>query len=244
MGATLATISYKITLRKLAISTVIAVAAVGAVAKSWETLSSRFAESSLEEEYKHGRNQGRGYYIRIAGAIVNEHLFGVGPNNWSYWVSNQYGPRLGYKFAPYRGTDRWPRFEVAADANVDDPQAAPAHSLAALTVGEMGVGGLILMMLLWLRWFQMGLSFLWKRTPDPMRRIGVGILFGTGGIFLQSFTEWVYYQTPIFFTFHIMLGVLASLYYRQRRERKLARQRAAQETEEASWNMTQAPATS
>jgi hypothetical protein len=39
-------------------------------------------------------------------------------------------------------------------------QAAPAHSLAALTVGELGIPGLVLLTVLWLRWFQMGSSFL------------------------------------------------------------------------------------
>jgi hypothetical protein len=171
----------------------------------------------------------------MAAELVNENVFGVGPNNWSYWVSNKYGPRLGFKFAPYPGTDKPPRFEVEDGANVDDPQAAPAHSLGALTAGEMGLGGLLLMLILWLRWFQMGAAFLWPRVADPMRRIGVGILFGLVGNFLQSLTEWVFHQTAIFFTFNILLGVLASLYYQRRKERREARalERERMEEEES-----------
>ena len=45
----------------------------------------------------------------------------------------------------------------------------------------------------------------------PMRTMGVGIFFGICGIFGQSLTEWVYRQTPILFTFYILLGALASL---------------------------------
>jgi hypothetical protein len=56
-------------------------------------------------------------------------------------------------------------------------------------------------------------SFLWKRTTDPMHRLGVGIFFGFGGIFLQSITEWVFRQSPIYYVHHILLGALASLYY-------------------------------
>jgi hypothetical protein len=66
----------------------------------------------------------------------------------------------------------------------------------------------------------MGANFLWPRTPDPMRRMGVGILFGMGGTFFQSMTEWVFHQTPIFFTFNILLGVLASLIYLRKLEKK------------------------
>jgi len=214
------TVVWKLTPRKIFITMFVVVAAAGALAKSWNSLSSRFGEASLQEEYEDKNAQGRGYYLRMAAALVEDHWFGVGPNNWSYWVSNKYGPRLGFKFSPYPGTDKPPKFVVATDAHVDDPQAAPAHSLGALTVGEMGFGGLFLFTLLWMRWFQMGASFLWKRTAEPMRRIGVGILFGTVGIFLQSLTEWVFHQTAIFFTFNALIGVLAALYYHKRQAKK------------------------
>jgi hypothetical protein len=234
LAATLATVSFKLTGRKVAITVLVTLAATGILAKSWKSLSSRFGEATLEQEYENRNAQGRGYYLRMAAAIVDEHWFGVGPNNWSYWVSNKYGPRLGFRFAPYPGPDRPPKFKVEYGANVDDPQAAPAHSLAALTVGEMGFGGLILLALLWLRWFQMGASFLWKRVADPTRRIPIGIFFGTWGIFLQSITEWVFHQTAIYFTFHIMLGVLASMYFLKKEERRA--ERLAQETEfESPW---------
>src|SRR5262249_40647131 len=147
-------------------------------AKSWETLKSRFGESTLEQEYGKGRTQSRGYYLRLAKAIVTDRPLGVGLNNWSYWVSNKYGPKLGYSFTPYRGTDRPPSFKIKEGVNnIDDPQAAPAHNLGALTVGELGIPGLVLFALLWLRWMQTGFTLLWKRSPDPMRRVGVGIFF-------------------------------------------------------------------
>jgi hypothetical protein len=55
-----------------------------------------------------------------------------------------------------------------------------------------------------------------------MRQVGTGIFFGVCGIFLQGLTEWVYRQTPIFVTFHILVGVLASLYYRRTRAATIA----------------------
>lgn len=230
--AVLCTMNWKFTARKVFVTLFVVVAVAGALAKSWESLSSRFGEATLEEEYENKHVQGRGYYFRMAAALVEDNWLGVGPNNWSYWVSNRYGPRMGFGFAPYPGTDRPPKFKVEDDANVDDPQAAPAHSLAALTAGEMGLGGLFLMLLLWMRWFQMGASFLWPRTDDPMYRINVGILFGLLGNFLQSLTEWVYYQTAIFFTFNILLGALASMYYLKRQTRKADRARRHRQEED------------
>src|SRR5262249_30641156 len=160
-----------------------------------------------------------GYYIRIAKTIVKDKPLGVGLNNWSYWVSDKYGPKLGYHFTPYKGTDREPSRVIRPDAkNIDDPQAAPAHSLGALTVGELGIPGLIILLLLWARVFFLGFTFLWSRSPAPLRKIPVGIFFGCWGIFLQSLTEWVFRQSPIYYTFHILFGLLAGLYVARKLE--------------------------
>jgi hypothetical protein len=229
--ATIATISYRITLRKTLITFLVVLGIGGALAKAWKTIGARFAGDSLTNEYSAKHEQNRGYYIRIALAIASDSWFGVGPNNWSYWVSNKYGPLLGWHFVPYLGTEHKPSQKVPPGRDIDDPQAAPAHSLPALTVGEMGFGGLALLTLLWLRWLLMGASFLWPRTPDPMRRIPVGIFFGMCGTLFQSLTEWVFHQTPIFFTFNILLGVLASLCYVRKCERR-ARKEARRELEE------------
>ena len=220
LGTTLATASLRIRLRLIVCVGVITLGAAGMLAKSWKTLSSRFHESNLKQEYATKKNLGRGYYIRIAKVIARDRLFGVGLNNWSYWVSNKYGPQEGYPFVPYKGTDHEPSDKIPENSNLDEAQAAPAHSLAALTVGELGIPGLLIFSLLWVRWFQMGSSFLWPRTPDPLRRIPIGILFGFIGMFLQCLTEWFYWHLPLFYVFHVMLGVLMSLYFIKRQQRK------------------------
>ena len=233
------TVSYRISLKKTLLVLVVLLAMGGAMAKAWKTLGQRFAQDSLKNEYSAKHEQNRGYYIRIAAAIAEDSSFGVGLNNWSYWVSNKYGPRLGWYFVPYMGTDQKPGQKVPPGRNIDDPQAAPAHSLAALTAGEMGIGGLVILTLLWLRWLLMGASFLWPRTPDPMRRIAIGIFFGMCGTFFQSMTEWVFRQTPIYFTFHILLGVLVSLVYIrkcERRAHKEAQKELAEREEQAYWS--------
>jgi hypothetical protein len=219
LGTTFATISYRVTFQKLVITVLVVVGATGVTAKSWNTLKARFASSDLGAEYGNHRNMGRGYYLRVAGAILDDQFFGVGLNNWSYWVSEKYGPRLGYRFVHYKGTDTEPSTVVPPGSNVDEAQAAPAHSLGALTAGELGWPGLLLFTALWLRWFQMAASFLWPRTPQPMRRIAVGILFCLGGLFLQSLTEWVFRHSPIYYIANILLGALAALCYARRLEK-------------------------
>jgi hypothetical protein len=230
-AATVSTIQFRITLRSVVITFVVLLGVTGLAAKSWNTLSQRFGESTMEQEYGNKKNMGRGYYIRMAKAIAKDYFFGVGLNNWSYWVSNKIGPQHGYKFVPYKGTDREPSDVVPSDSNVDEAQAAPAHNLGALTLGELGIPGFVLFALIWLRWFQMGGSFLFKRDPDPMRRMGVGLFFGFCGMFLQCLTEWVYRHLPLYYTIHVMLGVLMSLYYLKRRAARAARAELAEQTD-------------
>jgi hypothetical protein len=212
-GAAAMCTSWRITPKKIAGMALIALCLTGLVFKSWDMLKARYAEATFEEEYLDEKVEGRGYYLRLAKAIMEDRFFGFGLNNWSYWVSKSYGAKVGTPYEDYDDHAGDSDKDKVADMNF----AAPAHNLGALVVGELGVPGLMLFALLWLRWFQMGASFLWKRTPLAIHRLGVGILFGTGGIFLQSVTEWTYRQTHIYLTFHLLLGTLASLYWLKRK---------------------------
>ncbi len=231
LGATLSTASLRFRPRTIVCALVILLGAGGLLAKSWKTLGTRFAESTLKQEYGNKKNLGRGYYIRIARAISNERWFGVGLNNWSFWVSNYYGPKQGYRFVPYRGTEHEPSTIIPPSSNVDMAQAAPAHNLGALTLGELGIPGLVLFTVLWFRWFGMAGSFLRPRSPDPVRRIAVGIFFGFCGMFLQCLTEWVFRHLPLYYTFNVLLGVLMSLCYLKQRSDAAAKHRTDEQEE-------------
>jgi O-Antigen ligase len=218
LGVTVACVSPRITLKKVMIA-MIAVACVGGVvAYSWSTLMDRFGQTNLDEE-NDPNNLGRGSYFRLAKLISSERFWGVGLNNWSWYVTNEYqekdNPKIVYK--PYLNTSDEPDL-IPARGN-ETAQAAPAHNLGALTIGELGWVGLGLFAIIWIRWFDMTQRFLWKRSPDAMHRMGTGILFGISAVFLQSLTEWEFRQLPIFYTFHMLMGAVAAL-HRIRRQPK------------------------
>jgi hypothetical protein len=106
---------------------------------------------------------------------------------------------------------------------METAQAAPAHNLGALTIGELGYVGLAIFVIVWVRWFDMGQRFLWKRSPELMHRMGTGFFFAVCAVFLQSLTEWEFRQPPIFYMFHLSVGGLAALY----RYRKLPKAKKA-----------------
>jgi hypothetical protein len=208
LAATACCVSWRLTWRKFAVGLTCLMVIGLVLAASWKPLVARYGESTLSEEYLEG-GEGRGIYLRWAGMIVADHGWGVGLNNWSYWVSKVYGAREGINYEDYDSskglvdpTRRFPGY-----------YAAPAHNLGALILGELGVAGLLLFALLWLRWFWVAVAFVFRRSPDPMRVLGVGIFFGFNGVFLQSLTEWTYRHSPIFITFHILAGALAGLHY-------------------------------
>ena len=208
LAATACCVPWRITWKKLAVGLTTVAVIVVFLAASWKPLMARFGESTLSEEYLEG-GEGRGIYLRWAGMIVADHGWGIGLNNWSYWVSKVYGAREGINYEDYDAsqglvdlTHRFPGY-----------YAAPAHNLGALILGELGVVGLLLFALLWLRWFQVAATFFFRRNADPLRVLGIGIFFGFGGVFLQSMTEWTYRHSPIFITFHILAGALVGLHY-------------------------------
>ena len=218
LGTVLTCASWRLTPGRMVMRAILVVGVVALVAAVSTKMEERYAEATLQEEYFDPSIDGRGIYLRLANMIAREHFFGVGLNNWSYHVSLTYGPRLGFRFVDYD--------YLVSTYGTSDPLlfansylAAPAHNLAALTLGELGVPGLLLFGLLWLRWFAMGAAFLRLPRAEPMRVVGVGLFFSVCGIFGQSLTEWVYRQTPILFTFYILLGALASLTAARRRTR-------------------------
>jgi O-antigen ligase len=224
VGAFLACASWRMSWRRVILLSLLVVGVAAMVAAGWRQMARRYSEATLEEEYLDPTVDGRGVYLRLSGAIAKDHFFGVGLNNWSYQVSRTYGPRLGYRFDDYDSL-----ISVYGKKNdkiyADSYLAAPAHNLAALTLGELGVPGLAIFVLLWLRWLSMGLPFFFLPRGEPMRALGVGLFFSICGIFGQSLTEWIYRQPPILFTFSILLGALASLAHARRRH--LAEERLA-----------------
>jgi hypothetical protein len=210
LGAAAFCLSWRITFQKVAVAGLITLAIAGLVYKQWNLMAARWSGDSLAREYL-GQDMpdSRGYYLRLARAIEEDRFFGVGLNNWSYWVSKKYAAEV----LPYEADEDYDDLTYAPSKQLlpSFRYAAPAHNLGALTLGELGMPGLVLFAIVWLRWFHMGARFLWPRIPQAMWRVGVGIFFGSVGLFLQSLTEWTFRQTHIFLTFHAMLGALAAL---------------------------------
>ncbi|MCP3137431.1 O-antigen ligase family protein [Pyxidicoccus xibeiensis] len=206
--------ALKLTPKTVAVAFALVLAAIPLGIKLAPSFQARFeSEGGLSREFGGEAHEGRGAYVHLARLMQEDHFFGVGLNNWSYQVSNQYGRMIGFGYIPYTGTDEAPpKGPIPAGSNVDAAQAPPGHSLYLITLGETGWPGVFFFAVVWLRWFKMGASFFFSRSPAFRSRFGLGVFFGLLGAFAQSFSEWEYRQTPLFFLLHTLLGALAAVY--------------------------------
>jgi O-antigen ligase len=205
--------SFKITLKNVAIALVLAITTGVVAAATTSSFERRFAEQ--ESEYNGAVYEGRGAYLILAHNIVSEEPRGCGLNNWSWCVSNRFAISIDMHHLSY--PDSYPESgepfvngSVGPDSHVDNPQAPPAHSLYAITLGETGWLGVIVFSLVWLRWFQVTGNFFWHRDASLRSRFGVGAFFGVLGAFSQSLTEWEYRQTALLYILHLVLGAAAA----------------------------------
>lgn len=174
-------------------------------------LKARFESDAFANEYGGKAWEGRGAYLLLAEQIVAREPFGCGLNNWSWCVSNHYGPLIEQYYVPYTGTEAPPqKRRIRQHAHIDAQQAAPAHSLYAITLGETGYVGVTLLAIVWIRWFLIAGSFVIQRSATLRSRFGVGVFGALIGALGQSFSEWEIRLTPLAFLLHILLGAAAS----------------------------------
>jgi hypothetical protein len=217
--------SWRPSPRTLLVGLAALVGLTGLLIKSYPLLAERYGQSTLEDEYLHAEGESRGYYFRQAAIILRDRPLGVGLNNWSYWVSKEYGKALGMPYEDYDNIVYAPPSDLLYIYRF----APPAHNLAVLTTAELGWAGLALLLIVWARWLQVGCRFLFSRNPEPLQRVGIGIFFGIGGVFLQSLTEWTFRQTQIFLTFSVLVGAMAAMHALRQRNEATA---AEEETED------------
>ena len=209
-----AAIGLRFSVRNVTIAALAGLLFVGLLAKSWDTIESRLMSQSFEDEFGADSTGGRGMYLRYLGLILADKPLGVGLNNWSYRVTNDYAAQLGVIYHPYIGTDYPPNQEMSGVVgSMGNPQTAPAHSIFIITLGEMGWPGFFLFCGMLVSWIYMAAVFLRRRNEYLVSRYGLAAFFSIIAILLQGLTEWSFRLTPIYIEVHVIAGALAALYH-------------------------------
>jgi O-antigen ligase len=201
-------IRNRLTARNIRIIAMILMVGAGMTYKAWDSLSSRYQGFDFSHEYESEQGDRGKYFRKGWPALKDNPVFGVGLNNWSYWISNRYAAEAGY-----HTHDPYP--------SVDDPpyygqQEAPAHNLYLITAVELGWIGLFLLIALFGRWLYISGSGWMKSDGDFLDRVRLGAFLSLCGVLMQSVTEWEFRQTSLFFMGHITMAVATFIYFHKR----------------------------
>lgn len=171
-------------------------ATLGAVmlALAADTLAHRFlGEQDAEADLEY-----RGKYNAQARLMAEDHLFGVGPGNFSAWSFERY----------------------AEIVDEDLPPGTPPHNLWFLTLGELGWPGLIVFILFWLRLYQIGIPFALFQKSSLYHTAACAALAASLAGQLQNALQLGYRQSPLFFLNHICMGLIIAAWWVHRDARK------------------------
>lgn len=200
---------FKLSFRNVALASLGLMLVSLMVVKSWDTIMSRLGGFDLEEEYLSSDGDRGSYFRQAKPAIADKPIAGVGLNNWSWAISKTYGPQAGFfEMEPY------PSLHTAPHGGW---QVAPAHNFFLLTLTELGVPGMFLLCLFLAQSLWIGGTAILKKDEYLVRLLRVGVFLSLAGVLMQSFTEWEFRQTPMFFLGHIIMAVGATLYYHRAR---------------------------
>lgn len=153
----------------------------------------------------------RGLYNEEAKLMAHDYPFGVGLGNFSTYSWLKYGPAVHL-----------------------NEYGTPAHNLWYLTLGELGVPGLIAFIFYWLRFYSIGLPFLFRRRTDLIYAVAASAVAASMIGHIQNMLQLSYRQTSIYMLNKILMGMVVAAWYidrdtrrKERDARRLARKSKA-----------------
>ncbi len=155
-----------------------------------DTLLNRFVgQQSASEDMAY-----RSLYNSEAKLMAREHHWGVGLGNFSAWS--------------------WVKY--AKEVDPDMPPGTPAHNNWYLTLGEIGVPGVLALALLWLRYFTLAAPFYFSSRKDLMHALAVASCTAVLADHLQSCLQLGYRQSPMYSMMMILVGLTVAAWYVRR----------------------------
>ncbi|MEI8205445.1 MAG: O-antigen ligase family protein [Kiritimatiellales bacterium] len=138
----------------------------------------------------------RGKYNAEAKMMAHDHVWGVGLGNFSAWSWERYAEQVDPDLSP--GT--------------------PAHNNWYLTLGEMGVPGVIALAIFWIRYFLLAAPFYLRVKKDTLSTMAMAGCTAVIVDQLQSLLQLGYRQTPMYFMMMIFVGVTVAAWYARREQ--------------------------
>ena len=168
-----------------------ALAAMPVAVKLAPAIIDRFENAPVES------GESRGQANDAAIAMANNHVLGVGLNNYSHVINNTAYSR----FIP------------------NEVDRGIVHNIYLLHACEMGWIGLFAFLAVIGNFLLMATKSMFRSRNDSILWVGIGIFAGMSGFWTQSFLEWAFRQTYLTVEFFMLAGFLAALPQLARAER-------------------------
>jgi O-antigen ligase len=181
--------------RKTVLIGIMGIMALGATAKFGPAIVDRFQNAPVESGLS------RGQANDAAIAMANNHMLGVGLNNYSHVINNTAYSR----FIP------------------NEVDRGIVHNIYLLHACEMGWIGLFAFLAVIGNFLLMATKSMFRSRNDSILWVGIGIFAGMSGFWTQSFLEWAFRQTYLTVEFFMLAGFLAALPQLARAERRRER---------------------
>lgn len=206
MGTAVVTVTLlsfigKVTLRKILVIMVgmVVLSIVGI--KAAPRIVERFQKAPQESA------RTRVYFNDAARAMANDYFFGVGINTFSYML--EHSDYYWYVYPDQAESDKALEFR---EGRAGRSRLGTAHHNYYLFAGEIGWLGMYIFIIFVLRLYWRNLV-LYMKEQDPFENaIAMGLLVGFTTLHLQSFYEWGFRQTQVFYLYFLLSGFLIALW--------------------------------
>ncbi len=156
------------------------------LAKSSDSIIERFTEAPEGSELARQKFEG------AAASMLEDYPLGVGVNQFSHQLDHGgYADEFGL---------------------IDQDRDAIVHHIYWLTLAEMGLVGLLALLVLCAAPWWTALRGAWRMRGDVRGDVLLGCLAGLSVTYLQGLYEWVARQTPMTYLYFGLLGLTAGLY--------------------------------
>lgn len=204
-GVLLSSFSFQITPKKMVAIVLLGMAGLGMLYRGLDGLQERHDAMAGETDDLMADRHGQYTLARI---LAKDHPLGIGLNNWSYIVSEQYA----FEYKLYGGGVEIQPYFSTSERGETGGRAIMGHTTIGLNLAELGWPGLVLFLALWIYWAFITGQFIFKQASDPYSNLMIGAFFGLIAAFLMLLIEHVFRSQHFFIIFNCYLGVVMAIY--------------------------------
>jgi hypothetical protein len=149
----------------------------------------------------------RVYFNMAARAMAQDKLFGSGLNSYSWMIEHTDYYWYVYPDALEEEKD----LEAFRESDKGISRLGTAHHIYYLFAAETGWPGMVVFIFFIASLYLRNLVLFLRSRDDYYQAVALGLLIGFSTLHLQGLLEWIFRQTPVFFLFSLLSGLMVAI---------------------------------